>query len=229
MTDTGVGMDAATLRRAVEPFFSTKDPDKGTGLGLSMVHGLAAQSGGALQLGSQPGAGTTASLWLPLAETTPSAAEEQMPTAAERPSRHATILVVDDDMLVRLGTACLLEELGHTVVEAADGPAALEILRERGDIDLLVTDYAMPGMNGVALVLAARERRPGLPALLVTGYAELLASSPIALPRLIKPYREAELAACVAQLLPWLVAAEANVVPLARRWATQGGGAGRLG
>ncbi len=219
VTDTGVGMDAATLRRAVEPFFSTKDPDKGTGLGLSMVHGLAAQSGGTLQLGSQPGAGTTASLWLPLAETTPSAAEEQMPTAAERPSRHATILVVDDDILVRLGTACLLEELGHTVVEAGDGPAALEILRERGDIDLLVTDYAMPGMNGVALVLAARERRPGLPALLVTGYAELLASSPIALPRLIKPYREAELAACVAQLLPWLVAAEANVVPLARRRA----------
>ena len=124
-------------------------------------------------------------------------------------------------MLVRLGTACLLEELGHTVVDAGDGPAALEILRERGDIDLLVTDYAMPGMNGVALVLAARELRPGLPALLVTGYAELPASSPIALPRLIKPYREAELAACVAQLLPWLVAAEANVVPLARRRATQ--------
>jgi PAS domain S-box-containing protein len=217
--DDGSGMDAVTLQRAIEPFFSTKGPGKGTGLGLSMVHGLAVQSGGALHLRSQPGVGTTASLWLPLAEAGQAAAEEPTPRTVEQPSQHATILVVDDDMLVRMGTVSLLEELGHTVVDASDGPAALEILRERGDIDLVVTDYAMPGMNGVALVLAARERRPGLPALLVTGYVELPANSPVALPRLIKPYREVELAACLAQLLPWLGAAKANVVPLARRRA----------
>ena len=159
MSDTGTGMDAATLRRAVEPFFSTKDPDKGTGLGLSMVHGLAAQSGGALHLSSRPGAGTTASLWLPLAERRRArrARCRGRPSTRRgpRPSWSSTTT-----SLVRMGTACLLEELGHTVVEADDGEAALDILRERRDIDLIITDYAMPGMNGVALARAAASCGP---------------------------------------------------------------------
>jgi PAS domain S-box-containing protein len=214
--DVGCGMDATTLRRAVEPFFSTKGPGKGTGLGLSMVHGLAAQSGGALHLVSHPGMGTTATLWLPVADDERAASPEAVAEPLRADGGAATILVADDDMLVRMGTVAMLEDLGHTVLEAASGWEALETLRERADIDLLVTDYAMPGMTGVALARAARELRPGLPVLLATGYAELPEGVPLDLPRLGKPYRQAELAALLAKLLPWLVADE-KVVPLARR------------
>ena len=215
VTDTGVGMDAATLRRAVEPFFSTKDPDKGTGLGLSMVHGLAAQSGGTLQLGSQPGAGTTASLWLPLAETTPSAAEEQMP---RRPSAHrvtrpswssTTISGAPGHGLPAGGTGPHGRGGGRRPGRAGDPARARRHRPARHRLRHAGHERRGAGAGG-------RERRPGLPALLVTGYAELLASSPIALPRLIKPYREAELAACLAQLLPWTRPTNTNVVPLAR-------------
>jgi PAS domain S-box-containing protein len=197
--DDGIGMDADTLKRAIEPFFSTKELGKGTGLGLSMVHGLAVQSGGTLRLHSSPGAGTTAELWLPLA-TTPAARPAEHPEARlEAPP--STILVVDDDVLIAMSTVDMLEDLGHTVLEANSGAKALEILQRNGPIDLILTDYAMPGMTGLELAHAARKLRPGMPILLATGYAELSEASNLDFPRLGKPYQQHQLASHVARLL----------------------------
>ncbi len=199
VTDTGAGMDETTLRRAVEPFFSTKGIGKGTGLGLSMVHGLAAQSGGKLVIHSTPGEGTTATLWLPEADEAqpdhapPVASEAVVPTAE-------TILVVDDEDMVRASTAAMLTDLGFAVIEAGSAAEALALLESGRAVDALVTDYLMPETNGAELIAAARRLRPGLPAMLVTGYAETDALDP-ALVRLGKPFRQAELAKAVAGVL----------------------------
>ena len=200
VTDTGAGMDEATLRRAIEPFFSTKGVGKGTGLGLSMVHGLAAQSGGKLVIHSTPGEGTTATLWLP--EADPVGADSPAPAApaADPPPAAETLLVVDDEELVRASTAAMLADLGFTVIEADSAAAALAAIEGGARVDALVTDYLMPGTNGGELVLAARALRPGLPALVVTGYANSSALD-AALPRLATPFRQAELASAVAALL----------------------------
>jgi signal transduction histidine kinase/ActR/RegA family two-component response regulator len=201
VADSGVGMEASTLKRAVEPFFSTKGVGKGTGLGLSMVHGLAAQSGGALKLSSTLSVGTRAEIWLPVAdEAALSAEQNQVETAhAVRP---ATVLLVDDEELVRVGTSEMLTDLGYSVVQASSGVAALAVLRGgETDIDVLVTDHLMPGMNGSELVREARSLMPKLPALLVTGYTNLAHGNEAELPRLAKPFRQAELAARVADLL----------------------------
>jgi signal transduction histidine kinase len=198
--DTGEGMDAATLARAVEPFFSTKGIGKGTGLGLSMVHGLADQSGGTFRLESQVGTGTKAELWLPVAE---GAAETfvplQTPQAVTAP---ATILLVDDDALIAASTVALLEDLGHRVVEAHSGKEALAIIQDGLSPDLVITDHAMPGMTGVDLALTLRGRDPTLPILLATGYAELQGELLIELPRLAKPYTQEQLSLEIARLLP---------------------------
>ncbi|WP_236960638.1 PAS domain S-box protein [Methylobacterium durans] len=143
VNDTGEGMDPATLVRAREPFFTTKGVGKGTGLGLSMVHGLAEQSGGRLVLSSEKGKGTTAEIWLPLAEEAASAARPADTTAeavasAFKPLR---VLVVDDDALVLANTAEMLEDLGHTVVQAASGREALSALRHGRDVNLIITDH----------------------------------------------------------------------------------------
>ena len=199
VTDTGVGMDPETLRRAVEPFYSTKGVGKGTGLGLSMVHGLAGQSGGTLQLTSTPGGGTTAIIWLPVADTAATARNDEPQRAIAR-TRPLKLLLVDDEELVRMGTADMLADLGHEVAEAASGFAALEILK-RADIDVIVTDYAMPGMTGAELAAAARLLKPDLPILILTGYANLAEDVAHGLPRLAKPFRQAELAACLASLV----------------------------
>lgn len=207
VADTGQGMDAETVSRAVEPFFSTKELGKGTGLGLSMIHGLAVQLKGALQLESQVGSGTTAELWLPAA-TAATAATRAEPPLAERPVNHAevvvprsTILFVDDDFLIAMSTVDMLEDLGHEVIEVNSGSAALEILRGPGGIDLMITDYSMPKMNGGQLAEEARRLRPGLPILLATGYAELPDNSDMDLPRLGKPYLQEQLAAEIAKLI----------------------------
>jgi PAS domain S-box-containing protein len=202
VTDTGAGMDAETLRRATEPFFSTKEFGKGTGLGLSMVQGLAMQLNGTLRLSSQPGRGTTAELWLPAA----AAVRERNEAPPVRPvtesaESHATILVVDDDALIAMSTVEMIEDLGHDVIEAGSGQDALDILREPRPVDLLITDYLMPNMTGAELAKAARELRPGLPVLLATGYAELPRDSDIDLPRLGKPYRQEQLALEIARAL----------------------------
>ena len=192
-------MDADTLARAIEPFFSTKGLGKGTGLGLSMVHGLAVQSGGALRLSSTPGQGTLAELWLPQAATAVRAAEPAEASAVDAPS--ATILVVDDDALIAMSTVDMLTDLGHTVLEAHSGAQALDLLRDEQAVDLLLTDYAMPGMTGVELGEAARALRADLPVLLATGYAELPEGTATDLPRLAKPYTQHQLAAMIGKLL----------------------------
>lgn len=199
VTDTGWGMDAATLSKAVEPFFSTKPVGKGTGLGLSMVHGLAVQLGGTLELESEAGKGTVATIWLPAAGVPAKTAEP----VVERTTKGtpATILVVDDDALIAMSTVDMLEDLGHTVIEASSPKKALEILQTDCEIDLLLTDHAMPGMTGTELADCARRERPDLPVLLVTGYADLPAGQTNDLPRLAKPYQQSELREHVNRLI----------------------------
>ena len=200
VTDTGMGMDEITLTRAIEPFFTTKGQGEGTGLGLSMVHGLAAQSGGALRIKSIVGKGTTAELWLPAADGTADKVREADDELPVQP-RRATILMVDDEDLVRSATAEMLRELGHRVVDANTGTAALDQLASGKEIDLLITDYLMPGMRGSELIEEAKRLRPDLKALLLTGYANLAKGEAGGIPRLAKPFREADLARTVAMLL----------------------------
>jgi signal transduction histidine kinase/CheY-like chemotaxis protein len=199
VADTGEGMDAATLARAVEPFFSTKGVGKGTGLGLSMVHGLAEQSGGTFRLESRQGVGTKASLWLPLAhsELEVAAPPERLGTTAAA----AIIVLVDDDALIATSTAALLEDLGHQVTEFRSGQEALAAIRGGLRPDIVITDHAMPGMTGVELAIALRELEPELPILLATGYAELEGAPRIDLPRIAKPYTQQQLSVEIERLL----------------------------
>nr|WKF60856.1 Sensor kinase CckA [Paraburkholderia busanensis] len=204
VSDTGSGMDAATLARATEPFFTTKELGKGTGLGLSMIHGLALQLDGALRLESSPGKGTEASLWLPVCALQPAdgATDERADASAdEHPDPRAIILVVDDDPLIATSTSFLLEDLGHQVLEAASGAAALDVLRNGQRVDLLLTDYSMPRMTGLELAVAARELHPDLPVILATGYAELPEGAGISIPQLRKPYQQQQLVAEIRKAL----------------------------
>ncbi|HEX6218837.1 MAG TPA: ATP-binding protein, partial [Sphingomicrobium sp.] len=198
--DSGVGMDELTLKRAIEPFFTTKGQGEGTGLGLSMVHGLAAQSGGALKIRSKVGKGTTAELWLPAADGQAEDLDDRDSSLAAQP-RRANILLVDDEDLVRQATSEMLREMGHRVTEAGSGAAALSKLGPDAEFDLIITDYLMPGLRGSDVVEEARRLHPGLPALLMTGYANLAKGEAAGIPRLPKPFREADLARHVAALL----------------------------
>ncbi|SDD28078.1 Signal transduction histidine kinase [Sphingomonas sp. YR710] len=198
VTDTGEGMDAETLAQAIEPFFTTKPIGKGTGLGLSMVHGLAAQSGGALNLVSTPGSGTTIEIWLPLGSP-PTVEEPQAMPAVD--SRTARIMLVDDNVRVRHATAGLLREHGHVVIEAASGTEALATLAEGAAFDAIVTDYVMPGLSGAELAREVRARLPDIPILLITGFADLADSLPQNVERLGKPFRAAELLAQISAML----------------------------
>jgi signal transduction histidine kinase len=168
--DTGTGMAPEVLERAFEPFFTTKDVGKGSGLGLSMAHGFAKQSGGGVEIDSRIGHGTTVRLLLPRA--TAAAEPLDVPRAAGRESSPlgGHLLLAEDDPLVRRSMLLALTGAGYRVEEAASGAEAMEVLR-RGPVDLLVTDYAMPGMSGCALAQLARALHPGLPVILVTGYA----------------------------------------------------------
>jgi signal transduction histidine kinase/CheY-like chemotaxis protein len=200
VSDTGSGMDEETLKKAIEPFFSTKPVGKGTGLGLSMVDGLVVQLGGRLQLTSQVGKGTTATLWLPVASKP--ASVRAMPNSSKvTPVRVATILVVDDDPLIANSTVNMLEDLGHTVIEANSARQALEILDQGQAVDLMMTDQAMPGMTGIELAETVMRKRPDLPILLATGYADLSAGHSLKIPRLSKPYLQAQLQEHVDRLL----------------------------
>ena len=196
--DTGAGMDAETLSRAMEPFFTTKGVGKGTGLGLSMVHGLAEQSGGCLVLESEPGKGVTATLWLPVAGQSLDGAVEIAAPAEQTQIRPLTVLAVDDDDLVLLNTVALLEDLGHTVLEAHSGDEALAIFRREPMIDLVITDQAMPRMTGVQFAEAALAERADVPIILATGYGELPAGANPALRKLSKPFSLVDLARAVA-------------------------------
>jgi signal transduction histidine kinase len=199
-SDTGIGMDKATLARATEPFFSTKGVGKGTGLGLSMAHGLAAQSGGILQLSSHPGEGTTAEIFLPITDEIPHT--ESGPHAKLAPApRAAKVLLIDDEEIVRSITADMLRDIGYIVVEAGSASAALSVLSSDQEVEVLVTDYLMPVKTGAALIQELRTSGNRLPALLITGYAAAGDDVPPDVPRLSKPFKQVDLAAKVDELL----------------------------
>jgi CheY-like chemotaxis protein len=211
-------MDAETLRRATEPFFTTKGAGKGTGRGLSMVHGLAAQLGGVFILSSVPGRGTRAEIWLPVAidGIQPMAAgDDQRPPVPRTLS--ARILFIDDEDLVRSGTANMLSDLGHDVIEAATGHQALDLLRTGPTVDAVITDHLMPGLKGADLARKIQARRPGLPVLLISGYTSLHEAEVQGLPLLHKPFRQADLATRLAEML----SRAANVVHLDDRRVRQ--------
>jgi PAS domain S-box-containing protein len=193
--DEGEGMDAATLERAREPFFTTKGVGKGTGLGLSMVHGFAEQCGGALTIDSIVNAGTTVSLWLPVSQGNPVHQEDATQYIIDDADTPLVILAVDDDDLVLMNTAGMLEDLGHTVFQAANAADALRMLAQ-SSVDLVVTDHAMPGMTGAQLADAIEEAHPGLPVIIITGFAEL-PPHVSGRPRLDKPFKQIELAKAV--------------------------------
>lgn len=197
VTDTGEGMDDETLVRSVEPFFTTKGIGKGTGLGLSMVHGFAEQMGGCLLLTSRVGEGTRVELCLPIAETaqeTSLAPHLKSETDAE--IRPLVVIAVDDDNLVLMNTASMLEDLGHKVFEASSGREALDILRREKAIDLVISDQAMPHMTGLQLAEAIKNEWPTLPIILATGYSELPPGAD--LPKLAKPFLQHDLAKAIA-------------------------------
>jgi signal transduction histidine kinase len=198
IADTGMGMDEATLARAVEPFFSTKAVGHGTGLGLSMVHGLASQLGGELKLSSQLGKGVVADLWLPVSADTAKLASQRLPGAVSDTAQGAALLVDDED-LVRASTAEMLTELGYQVIDVCSAFDALALFDDGASFDLLLTDHVMPGMSGVDLVRQLRLRYPDLRALIISGYADVDSIAPD-LPRLMKPFRQADLADCLASL-----------------------------
>lgn len=198
VADTGVGMDEATLSRAIEPFFSTKGVGKGTGLGLSMVHGLALQLGGAVAIQSVPGVGTNVELWLPQGGRAEAPAEALVDEPLAVAGR-GTALLVDDEDLVRLSTADMLIELGYRVIEAASAEEALRLLNRGLNPEVVVTDHLMPGMSGTDLARVLQNDRPSIKVLIVSGYAETAGIAPD-LPRLTKPFRSAELAATLAGL-----------------------------
>ena len=167
-----------------------------------MVHGMVEQSGGRLVLKSRKGQGTTAELWLRAIESDTASRDGQ--SAAQAPGREQrplVVLAVDDDSLVLMNTAAMLEDLGHTVFEASSGQQALDVLRRAERIDLVVTDQAMPRMTGIQLAEAMRAERPNLPIILATGYAELPPGSDTTLPRLAKPFRQEDLAQAIAEVV----------------------------
>lgn len=197
VADTGIGMDQATRSRAIEPFFSTKGIGKGTGLGLSMVHGLVAQLGGNLAIRSAVGQGTVIELWLPVSQQ---AVIKSEATDAGRSRLEGRVLLVDDEPLVRATAADMLVELGLEVIECSSAPEALAVLARGEPIDLLVTDHLMPVMTGAELAEEALRLRPGLPLLLVSGYADLV-DIPLRVPRLAKPFIKADLANSISLLM----------------------------
>lgn len=201
VTDTGEGMSEATLARAQEPFFTTKGVGKGTGLGLSMVHGFTAQSGGAMRLESQPGKGTTVTMWLPRAKEGAKALVAESATAHPKLSKSLRVLLVDDDILVSMGAADMLLDLGHSVTEARSGTLALKLMETDPGFDVVVTDYAMPGMNGFELAQRIKEKHPKMPIILATGYAELPSDRSIEFGHLSKPYTSSHLMAALEKAL----------------------------
>lgn len=202
VTDTGSGIPPELMAKVFDPFFTTKPIGKGTGLGLSQVYGIAQQSGGTVRLSSVEGRGTTVEIWLPTADAVVSAPEDVFRAEADAEGPHQRILVVDDDDAVRRFIVECLQSLGYSVDEAADGEAGLRVLQGSRP-DLLIVDYAMPGMTGVDVVLKARVVAPGVPILLATGYADMEAVDRV-MPMesvLRKPFRLSELGMAVRKAL----------------------------
>jgi CheY-like chemotaxis protein len=172
VTDTGTGMTPDVIERAFDPFFTTKPIGQGTGLGLSMVYGFVRQSGGQVRIYSELGVGTTMCLYLPrYAGAVDERRDETGPETSEMGSGE-TVLVVDDEPLLRMVMTDALQDGGYRALEANDGPRALKILESDARVDLLITDVGLPGMNGRQLADAARQKRPNLRVLFITGFAE---------------------------------------------------------
>jgi CheY-like chemotaxis protein len=203
IADNGIGMDEITLAKATEPFFTTKGPGKGTGLGLSMVHGLAAQSGGLLRIHSKPDVGTTIELCLPMAKTVTQTGDGDVASLSPTPYiGPCTVLIVDDDLLVMTGMSAMLEDLGHTPIEAHSGAEAIAKLASGIEIDVVITDHAMPAMTGLQLARYLQERYPELPVILATGYAELPGDAmSLGILRLAKPCSQYEIALAIQSAL----------------------------
>ncbi len=201
VTDQGEGMDKATLRKATEPFFTTKGVGKGTGLGLSMVKGVAEQLGGELRLHSLKGQGTRAELWLPVAQEGPVSRELVEIGNMDGEQKMLRVLAVDDDALVLMNTVAVLEELGHHVLEAGSGAKALEILRAGEPIDVVVTDQAMPHMTGLELAAAIHREWPQVKLVLATGYGELPTRSQFRFAKLSKPFLEKDLVRALGEVV----------------------------
>jgi len=201
VSDTGTGMDDLTLKRATEPFFTSKGVGKGTGLGLSMVHGLAAQSGGTLKITSEFGVGTTVEIWLPTTQQDADSNLKEAPVVPPEATQPCRILLVDDDFLVMAGTAAMLEDLGHRVIEASSGMRALDALRAGAKVDMVITDYAMPEMTGAQLAREIRQTWPHLPIIMATGYAELPVEEASSFRILNKPFLQDEVATEIAEVL----------------------------
>ena len=200
--DTGSGIPPDLMAKVFDPFFTTKPIGKGTGLGLSQVYGIAQQSGGTVRLASLEGRGTTVEIWLPATEATTAAPADIFSAEADAEAPHQRILVVDDDEAVRRFMVESLQSLGYSVHEAADGEAGLRVLVGSRP-DLIIVDYAMPGMTGVDLVLRARAVAPGVPVILATGYADMEAVDRV-MPTesvLRKPFRLTELGVAVRKAL----------------------------
>jgi CheY-like chemotaxis protein len=169
--DTGQGMPADVISKAFDPFYTTKPIGQGTGLGLSMIYGFMKQTGGHVRIGSVVGEGSTISLFLPVhSGDVEMFAARSDPTQAPRGAGE-TVLVVEDDRAVRLLIVEALHELGYDALEAADSLEALPVIESGRPIDLLITDVGLPGLNGRQLAEIARQTRPDLPILFVTGYA----------------------------------------------------------
>ncbi|HVJ44211.1 MAG TPA: response regulator [Dongiaceae bacterium] len=196
--DNGIGMDAETLKRCTEPFFTTKEMGKGTGLGLSSVHGLAVQSGGGIKVMSELNIGTTVQLWFPITDVpVPEIGQKQLATDPQPVAPHH-ILVVDDEPLVGQLTKSMLEDLGHVVSLVQSGAEALHLLHSAKQVDLVITDHAMPVMTGAVLAEKIHQLYPGLPIILATGYADIPPEAALNLARLMKPYDIEQLAAALA-------------------------------
>ena len=200
VVDDGCGIAPDHIEKVMEPFFTTKEVGKGTGLGLSMVYGFAKQSDGAFRLQSELGKGTRAEIWLPRATDTALAAKAtEVVEAAPTPTPSLRILLVDDHEEVRGTTAALLQELGHSVTEAASGTEAIAALKKNGSCDLLISDYAMPALSGTDLVRKLRKVKPKLPCIIITGYAdgEAVEGRPDDVMVLPKPFTPAKLSEAI--------------------------------
>jgi signal transduction histidine kinase/CheY-like chemotaxis protein len=203
VADTGAGMAPEVLARAFNPFFTTKGPGKGTGLGLSQVYAISRQAGGIARIESHPGKGTTVRMYLPVTEVSAAAPTTAPEPPLPRAPPGAAVLVIDDDAAVRRVLTEFLRGIGYKVSEAADGPSGLAKLAEQAP-DLLLVDFAMPGMNGAEVAKAARARQPGLPIVFATGYAETAAIEQAVGPDAVvlhKPFRMDELQAALAEAM----------------------------
>lgn len=200
IADTGVGMDEETLRRAIEPFFTTKGVGKGTGLGLSMAHGIVEQLGGKLRLDSIRGRGTTVQLWLPITRESAIPRLQSDNHQCVPAVKSMQILVVDDDHLVLSNICALLEDMGHHPAQASSAEQAMVLLKTL-DVALVITDHAMPGTNGSQLAENLKLSNPTLPVIIASGYSEVAERADPGVPTLAKPFDEADLFAAICQAI----------------------------